>query len=140
MKPGKVNAVRRKRLAPRLSPKAVAPPPIEEPQELPLDLFMEEEELGTPMDDTVEPEAQWTGMEVQGEEIDDLVSDASGLQELREGENDLDDDGAASGVDNPVLLYLQEAGTVPLLKPEDEVRIAKQIVMLKARFRKVVQE
>jgi len=140
MKSGKVNATRRKRLAPRLSPKAVAPPPPEEPQELPLDLFMEEEELGTPLDDAVEPEVQWPDMAVQGEEIDDLASDSSGLHELREGENDLDDDGTASGVDNPVLLYLQEAGTVPLLKPEDEVRIAKQIVMLKARFRKVVQE
>jgi RNA polymerase sigma factor (sigma-70 family) len=37
-------------------------------------------------------------------------------------------------------LYLQEAGTVPLLKPEDEVRIAKQIVGLKARLREVVLE
>ena len=140
MKPVKVKATRRKRPAPRLSPKAVAPPRPEEPQESPLDLFLEEEEIGTPLDDTVESETQWSGMAIQGEEIDELVSDASGLQELREGEGDLDDDNAASGVDNPVLLYLQEAGTVPLLKPEDEVRIAKQIVTLKARLRKVVQE
>lgn len=140
MKPGKAKATRRKRLAPRLSPQAVAPPPLEEPRELPLDLFLEEEELESPLDDAVESEAQWTGMAAQGEEIDDIVSDVSGLQELREGENDLDDDSAVSGVDNPVLLYLQEAGTVPLLKPEDEVRIAKQIVAQKACLRKVVHE
>ncbi len=29
---------------------------------------------------------------------------------------------------------------MPLLKPEDEVRIAKQIVALKARFREAVQQ
>jgi RNA polymerase primary sigma factor len=141
MKPGKTNTTRRKRLAPRPSPKAVAPPPSEESQELPLDLFLEEEELGNPLlDDAVEPETQWNELAVQGEEVDELVPDASTLQELREGENDLEDDGAVSGVDNPVLLYLQEAGTVPLLKPEDEVRIAKQIVAHKACLRKVVQE
>jgi hypothetical protein len=77
-------------------------------------------------------------MDVSGEEIDDLLPETPGLQELREGDGDLEDENIVSGVENPVLLYLQEAGTVPLLKPEDEVRIAKQIVALKARLREVV--
>jgi hypothetical protein len=72
-------------------------------------------------------------MDVPGEDIDDLMPDTPTLQDLREGEGDLEDENTASGMDNPVLLYLQEAGTVPLLKPEDEVRIAKQIATLKAR-------
>jgi RNA polymerase sigma factor (sigma-70 family) len=122
-----------------MSVKAVVPPPPEEPRELPLDLFLEEEEVGTPLDEGVEAEAQWNNMDVQGEEIDDLMADDAALRELREGDGEVDDDSAVSGVDNPVLLYLQEAGTVPLLKPEDEVRIAKQIVALKARLRQVVQ-
>jgi RNA polymerase primary sigma factor len=79
-------------------------------------------------------------MEVQSEEIDELIPDATTLQELREEEGELEDESGVSGVDNPVLLYLQEAGTVPLLKPDDEVRIAKQIEALKARLREVVED
>jgi RNA polymerase sigma factor (sigma-70 family) len=140
MRQSKTQVTRRKRLAPHLSAKAVAPPPPEEPQELPLDLFLEEEDLGAHLDETGETDTQWANLEVQGEEIDDLLPDASTLQDLPEGEGDLEDENTASGVDNPVLLYLQEAGTVPLLKPEDEVRIAKQIVALKSQLREVVQE
>jgi RNA polymerase sigma factor (sigma-70 family) len=139
MRHSKAKATRRKRLAPRLSAKAVAPPPSEEPQELPLDLFLEDDELGAPLEEAVETDAGWDSMDVQGEEIDDLIPDAPTLQELPDGESDLEDENTVSGVDNPVLLYLQEAGTVPLLKPEDEVRIAKQIVALKTRLRQVVQ-
>ena len=140
MRQSKTKVTRRKRLAPRLNAKDVAPPPPEEPQELPLDLFLEDDDLGTPIDEAVEADARWDTLDVPGEEIDDLMPDTPALQELREGEGDLEDENTASGVDNPVLLYLQEAGTVPLLKPEDEVRIAKQIVALKARLREVVQE
>jgi RNA polymerase primary sigma factor len=140
MRQSKNKVTRRKRLAPRLNAQAVAPPPPEEPQELPLDLFLEDDDLGTPLDEAVEADAQWDNLDVPAEDVDDLMPDTPALQELREGEGDLEDENAASGVDNPVLLYLQEAGTVPLLKPEDEVRIAKQIVALKARLRGVVQE
>ena len=140
MRQSKPKVTRRKRLAPRLNAKAVAPPPPEEPQELPLDLFLEDDDLGAPIDEAVETDTQWENLDVPGEEIDDLMPDTPALQELREGEGDLEDENTASGVDNPVLLYLQEAGTVPLLKPEDEVRIAKRIVALKARLREIVQE
>jgi RNA polymerase sigma factor (sigma-70 family) len=140
MRQSKTKVTRRKRLAPRLNAKAVAPPPVQEPQELPLDLFLEDDDLGAPLEEAVETDTRWDTMDVPGEEIDDLMPDTPALQELREGDGDLEDENTASGVDNPVLLYLQEAGTVPLLKPEDEVRIAKQIVALKARLREVVQE
>jgi RNA polymerase sigma factor (sigma-70 family) len=139
MRHSKAEAKRRNHLAPRLSAKAVAPPTPEESQELPLDLFLEDDELGAPLDEAAETDARWGNMDVPGEEIDDLMPDTQTLQELREGDGDLEDENTVSGVDNPVLLYLQEAGTVPLLKPEDEVRIAKQIVALKARLREVVQ-
>src|SRR5919106_6460077 len=140
MKHSKAKVKRRNHLAPRLNAKAVAPPPPEETQELPLDLFLEDDDLGAPMDEAVEADTRWENLDDPGEEIDDLMPDTPALQELREGEGDLEDENTASGVDNPVLLYLQEAGTVPLLKPEDEVRIAKQIVGLKARLREVVLE
>jgi RNA polymerase sigma factor (sigma-70 family) len=140
MKHSKAKLKRRTHLTPRHSAKAVAPLPAEESQELPLDLFLEDDELGAPLDETVQTDARWGNMDVASEEIDDLMPDTPILQELREGDSDLDDENTVSGVDNPVLLYLQEAGTVPLLKPEDEVRIAKQMVALKARLREVVQE
>jgi RNA polymerase sigma factor (sigma-70 family) len=140
MRHSKTKVTRRNHLAPRLSAKAVAPPPPEESQELPLDLFLEDDELGAPLEEAVETDTRWSDMDVPGEEVDDLMPDTSTLQELREGDGDLEDENTVSGVDNPVLLYLQEAGTVPLLKPEDEVRIAKQIVALKARLREVVQQ
>jgi RNA polymerase sigma factor (sigma-70 family) len=118
----------------------VAPPSLEEPQELPLDLFLEDEDLTAPLDVAVDPDTQWDSLEVSGAEIDDLMPDTPALHELRDAEAEIEDESAASGMDNPVLLYLQEAGTVPLLKPEDEVRIAQQIAALKVRLRKVVQE
>jgi len=139
MKHSKDKMKRRTHLTPRLTAKAVTPPSLEESQGLPLDLFLEEDELGAPLDEKVETNARWGDIDVSGEEIDDLMPDAPTLQELREGDSDLEDENTTSGMDNPVLLYLQEAGTVPLLKPEDEVRIAKQIVALKVRLREVVQ-
>src|SRR5262245_57488333 len=122
MRHTKVKTTRRKRPAPLVSAKAIAPPPPEGPQELPLDLFLEDDELEAPLEETVETDAGWDSMDAHGEEVDDLMPDAPTLQDLREGESDLEDENTISGVDNPVLLYLQEAGTVPLLKPEDEVR------------------
>jgi RNA polymerase primary sigma factor len=139
MKHSKAKATRRKHLAPRQTAKAVAPPP-DEAQELPLDLLLEEEDLEAPLDEAIEPDPQWTGVELEGEEIDALIGAEPTLHELREGEPEAEDEGGVSGADNPVLLYLQEAGTVPLLKPEDEVRIAKHIVDLKVRFYEALQQ
>lgn len=138
MRNSKAKAIRRKRAIPRQTAKTVAPPP-DETEELPIDLYLEEE-LGAPQDETVEPAPQWTGLDLDGDEIDDLMATEPTLHELNEGEQDTEDEGAVSGADNPVLLYLQEAGTVPLLKPEDEVRIAKHIVDLKTRFHQVLQQ
>lgn len=140
MKHSKAKVKRRNHLTPRLTAKAVVSPHPEESQDLPLDIFLEDDELGAPLDEPAETDARWDTMDVSGEEIDDLVPETPSLQELHEGDGDLEDENTVSGVDNPVLLYLQEAGTVPLLKPEDEVRIAKQIVALKAHLREVVQQ
>src|ERR1700739_4200911 len=85
MRQSKTKVTRRKRLAPRLTAKSVAPPPPEEPQELPLDLFLEDDDLGAPLDEAVETDPGWDNMEVAGEEIDDLMPDAPALQDLREG-------------------------------------------------------
>jgi RNA polymerase sigma factor (sigma-70 family) len=142
MRNSKAKATQQKRMTPRLTAQAVVQQPPEESQELPLDLFLEED-LGTPLDETVEPDAQWDPMDIQGEEMDNLLGDPPVLHDLPDGEHEereIEDEAASSSVDNPVLLYLQEAGTVPLLKPEDEVRIAKKIVELKARFFEVVQQ
>jgi RNA polymerase sigma factor (sigma-70 family) len=140
MRNSKAKATQQKRMTPRLTAKVVVSEPSEETRELPLDLLLEEEDLGTPLDETVETDAQWDHMDVQGEEMEDLLGDPPALHDLPDGEREIEDEAASSGMDNPVLLYLQEAGTVPLLKPEDEVRIAKKIVALKACFFEVVQQ
>jgi RNA polymerase primary sigma factor len=139
MRPTKVRATRRKHLATRLRAKAVAPPASKETSELRLELFLDDDELEAPLDEAVEAEPHWEHLDVQGEETDDLMADSSAFQEVSDPESELEEENAVSGVDNPVLLYLQEAGTIPLLKPEDEVRIAKQIVALKAQLRELVQ-
>jgi RNA polymerase primary sigma factor len=139
MRNSKAKATRRKHVTPRQTAKAVAPPP-DEAQELPLELFLEEEDLGASVDETIESDPQWTSMDMDGEEIDELISTGPTLQESPEGEQDAEEEETVSGADNPVLLYLQEAGTVPLLKPEDEVRIAKHIFELKGRFCEVLQQ
>jgi RNA polymerase primary sigma factor len=140
MKNSKTKATRRGRVASRLTAKAVAPQIAKatEPQELGLDLFLEDEELSSTVDETVEAEPQWNSLDLEGEEIETLISED--LPELPETDHEVEDEETVSGADNPVLLYLQEAGTVPLLKPEDEVRLAKQIAELKARFYKVLQQ
>src|ERR671923_75101 len=140
MRNSKAKATGRKRVAPRLSAKAIAPQPTEEAQELPLELFLEDDELSAPLDEAVGATPQWNSMDIHEEGVEDLMSDAATLHTLPEAERDVEEEEASSGIDNPVLLYLQEAGTVALLKPEDEVRLAKQIVALKARLREVVEE
>ena len=140
MRNSKAKATRRKGAAPRLSAKAIAPQPTQEAQELPLELFLEDDELSAPLDEAVGATPQWNGMDIHEEGIEDLMSDAATLHTLPEAERDVEEEEASSGIDNPVLLYLQEAGTVPLLKPEDEVRLAKKIVDLKTRFREILKQ
>jgi RNA polymerase primary sigma factor len=140
MRNSKAKALRRKHVTPRQTAKAVVPPPPDEAQELPLELFLEEEDLGASVDEPVVSDPQWVGIDYDGEEIDELPSSEPALQDLQDGEPDAEEEGAVNGADNPVLLYLQEAGTVPLLKPEDEVRIAKHIVDVKARFLDTLQQ
>ena len=140
MRNSKAKATRRKHVTPRQTAKAVAPPPPDETQELPLELFLEEEDLGASVDETIAPDPQWTSMDLDGGEIDELISAEPTLHELPEGEQDAEEEETVSGADNPVLLYLQEAGTVPLLRPEDEVRIAKHIFEVKERFYQVLQQ
>jgi RNA polymerase primary sigma factor len=138
MRNSKAKATRRKIVTPRQTAKAIAPPSPAESQEVPLDLLLEEEELAASLDETIARDPQW--MSLDEEELDELMSPGPTLHELPEAEQDVEEEAAVSGADNPVLLYLQEAGTVPLLKPEDEVRIAKRIVDLKGRFLEVLQQ
>jgi len=64
MRNSKAKATRRKRVAPRLSAKAIAPQPTQEAQELPLELFLEDDELSAPLDEAVGATPQWNGMDI----------------------------------------------------------------------------
>src|SRR6266536_50503 len=75
MRNSKAQATRRTHVAPRLTAKAIVPQPTEEAQELPLELFLEDDELGAPLDEAVGSTPEWTGMDIQEDGIEDLMSD-----------------------------------------------------------------
>jgi RNA polymerase sigma factor (sigma-70 family) len=115
----KAMPLRRQRPAPHLPVSTVEPYPAEELPGLPDTLFPEEEDEADVflhlMDETLAPGASLPPEVAEMEEAD------------------------AAGLDNPVILYLQEAATVPLLTHEDEVRIGGQIQQLKARLLEAVE-
>jgi RNA polymerase primary sigma factor len=64
-----------------------------------------------------------------------FMSGAAPLQELPE----VQEDEVVDGVSKPIYLYLQEAGSVPLLKPQDEKRLAAEMQEIKQRLLETLQ-
>ena len=133
----KAKVARQQRTPHRLAVKTVGEPQPEEGQELPDELFLDEDDVDTPLvGDAVAPDQQWDSLNLHPEAVAELIVDVPAVQELGESE----EEEATTGIDNPVLLYLQEAGTVPLLKPADEVRIAKQIQAIKEQLLELIEK
>jgi RNA polymerase primary sigma factor len=132
----KAKATRQKRTAPRLTVKTVGEDRPDEEQELPDELFLDEDDVAPQLTDAVVADSPWESLPIQGDAVAELMPDEPVAQEQAE----IEEEETVPGIDNPVLLYLQEAGTVPLLKPADEVRIAEQIQQIKANMLEVVQE
>jgi len=111
-------------------------PHEEESQELPDELPIEEVDEGASLRPGMDAELQWDTFNFDSIEPEEVLADEPIVDEPAEAE----EEAVAAAVDNPVLLYLQEAGTVPLLKPEDEVRIARQIQEAKAGLLELIQK
>jgi RNA polymerase sigma factor (sigma-70 family) len=87
-------------------------------------------------------ELQWDSFDLPDKATEEVRSEAAALREWSVPEQDLseaEEDEQATGAENLVLRYLQEAGSVPLLTPAGEVDLAKQIEAAKARVVAVLQ-
>ncbi|MBI3328928.1 MAG: sigma-70 family RNA polymerase sigma factor [Nitrospinae bacterium] len=98
--------------------------------------FLDADEVIAPLDEAVDTDLHWNSFTLESEATEEILAVEPVLGEAAEA----DEEGVVAGVDNPVLLYLQEAGTVPLLRAEDEVRIAKQIKLNKERLLEAVRK
>lgn len=104
-------------------------------------------------DDEPTPHAE-EELELVGKAEDDLDLDADLADDLvdLEGDLDLDADGDASldqllpsdesesWSDDPVRMYLTQMGEIPLLTRQQEITLAKQIEITRAKFRRKVLE
>jgi RNA polymerase primary sigma factor len=87
-------------------------------------------------------EPPWDSFDLPEEADEAVGSEAFELRERSVPEDDLseaEEDEDATEAENLVLLYLQEAGRVPLLTPAEEVDLAERIEAAKARVVAVLQ-
>jgi RNA polymerase primary sigma factor len=87
-------------------------------------------------------EEAWAGLDFPGLEHQTLTSEEAGVQDLSEPEGvvgihsaEFVEEEETAGVVDLVLIYLQEAGAIPLLTPADETRLS--ILLQNARARLV---
>src|SRR5262245_48450130 len=136
------NMTSQPRAAPRRSATAVAGKRPPAPERLSDEHCREEDLRDAPPIGLVDAEFPWDNVDLADEAADEVGSEASALRERSVPEHDLVDaeaDEQATGADNLVLRYLQEAGRVPLLTPADEVDLAQQIEAAKARVMAMLQ-
>ena len=80
-------------------------------------------------------------LEVDDDFDDDSDADEAGLDDLGAGREELlAGDDSESWSDDPVRMYLTQMGEIPLLTRQQEIALAKQIEVTRARFRRIVLE
>jgi RNA polymerase sigma factor (sigma-70 family) len=87
------------------------------------------------LDEEVSFDPQWQSADVPEGAADALVTEE--LSRLDPAE--FAEDAVPSDTERLILLYLQEAGAVPLLSAADEVRLGEQMHTAKARLREALQ-
>ncbi len=80
-----------------------------------------------------------------GSDLEEPIDDAEGeAEEELESDAGLEDlvgaDDSESWSDDPVRMYLTQMGQIPLLTRQQEIALAKQIEVTRARFRRRVVE
>jgi RNA polymerase sigma factor (sigma-70 family) len=128
--------------APRRSTTAVAGKRPPAPERLSDERFREEDLLDASPIGLDDAELQWDNVDLPEEAAEELGSEASELREGPVPEHDLveaEEDEDATEAENLILRYLQEAGSVPLLTPAEEVDLAERIEAAKARVVAVLQ-
>jgi RNA polymerase sigma factor (sigma-70 family) len=151
MKPRTVTAIGQPRPAPGPYTDAAAGQPMEESHleashPIPDSLLEETELLQAAPDDlaTAEP---WEELGLAAAARSTTAGGEAELQEVsalgdwtepESAGRDADEETAT--VADPVLLYLQEAGSIPLLSAADEARLSRQMQDVKARLTKILRE
>ena len=113
----------RRRAAARRSLKTVAARPAGERQQLSDAPFLDEDGVDAGLGEEVGLDPPWQSADVSEKVVEALVTEEPSR---REPTAVVDDEGTP-GTERLILLYLQEAGTVPLLTAADEVRLAEQL-------------
>ncbi len=111
------------------------------------DLLDDFDQIAPPLDeDDIDLEAKAVeSLELEDTDLDEPMADAEG-EEGEDLENDagLEDlvgaDDSESWSDDPVRMYLTQMGQIPLLTRQQEIALAKQIEVTRARFRRRVVE
>jgi RNA polymerase sigma factor (sigma-70 family) len=97
--------------------------------------FIDEHGVGGELDEEVSFDPQW-----QRADVPESAAEAPVTEELsRLDPAEVAEDAVTPDTERLILLYLQEAGAVPLLTAADEVRLAEQLHTAKARLREALQ-
>jgi RNA polymerase nonessential primary-like sigma factor len=97
--------------------------------------FLDEHGVGGELDEDVSFDPQW-----QRDDVPESAAEAPDTEKLsRLDPAEVAEDAVTPDTERLVLLYLQEAGAVPLLTAADEVRLAEQLHTAKARLREALQ-
>ena len=145
MKQRTATTTRRPRNATGPRPDAATRQPPEETQPGPEDLLQETDVLEASPDELMTAEL-WDGLDFPDTVRRTAGRDDAHLQELSTPDDlasakssELEAEEETTGVVDLVLIYLQEAGTIPLLTPADEVRLATQMREAKACLTEILR-
>ncbi|MGH7310709.1 MAG: sigma factor-like helix-turn-helix DNA-binding protein [Candidatus Entotheonellia bacterium] len=92
--------------------------------------FLDEDGVDAGLGDEVGLDPPWQSANFPEKVVEALVPEESNRREPTAG---VDDEGTP-GTERLILLYLQEAGTVPLLTAADELRLAEHLLTAKAHL------
>jgi RNA polymerase sigma factor (sigma-70 family) len=125
----------RRRTAARQNSKTVAARQQGELPQLPAEPSLDEDVVDAGVGEKVGRDPQWLRADVPEHIAEALVTEAPSLL----APIAVEDAEGTPGTERLIRLYLQEAGTLPLLTAADEVRLAEQLRTAKARLLEALQ-